>query len=103
VPLRLPLLSVAQTLACADAHHARSGAWPHADRGHVLDNRNEKWVILTQTLLLGLRGLPAGDSLARFLDGEGGASATCKTCPAYISHPPISGFARRNKRLHSPS
>jgi hypothetical protein len=64
VPLRRPQLTVAQILAWADAHHVRTGQWPHADSGHVRDNPNEKWGNLNQALRLGLRGLPGGDSPA---------------------------------------
>jgi hypothetical protein len=81
------LLSVAQTLAWADAHHACTGAWPHADSGHVLDNRNEKWVNLTRALLLGLRGLPGGDSLARLLDRGRGVRNVQDLPRLYLSSP----------------
>ena len=53
--LRKPPLTVAQILAWADSHRARTGRWPGAESGHVLDNRNEKWVNINQALRLGLR------------------------------------------------
>ena len=71
-PNRKPPLTVAQTLSWADSHRARTGEWPGAQSGHVLDNRNEKWVNINQALRLGLRGLPGGDSIAKLLDRERG-------------------------------
>jgi len=55
-PNRKPPLTVAQTLSWADSHRARTGEWPGAQSGHVLDNRNEKWVNVNQALRLGLSG-----------------------------------------------
>ena len=70
-PNRKPPLTVAQTLSWADSHRARTGEWPGAQSGHVLDNRNEKWVNVNQALRLGLSGL-RGDGIARLLDRERG-------------------------------
>jgi hypothetical protein len=67
-----PPLSIPQILAWADSHLARTGQWPGPERGHVLDNKNEKWQNIDQALARGYRGLPGGDSLARLLDRERG-------------------------------
>jgi hypothetical protein len=54
-PQRKPPPTVLQILAWVDAHRSLTGQWPGAASGHVLDNRNEKWVNSSQELRLGLR------------------------------------------------
>ena len=46
MPRRKPPLSVDQVLAWADAHKARTGAWPTASCGPVADAPDESWVAL---------------------------------------------------------
>jgi hypothetical protein len=65
-------LTVAQILAWADAHFARTGTWPRTTTGRVHEDRVEKWRNIDSALREGLRGLPGGDSLARLLDRERG-------------------------------
>ena len=67
-----PPLTIKQILAWADAHHARTGKWPHMDSGHVRDNLNKKWQNIGQALRRGLRGLEGGSSLAKLLAKERG-------------------------------
>jgi hypothetical protein len=55
-------------LAWADSHFQRTGEWPKTSTGPVLDNPNETWRRIDNGLRYGLRGLPAGLSLARLLD-----------------------------------
>jgi hypothetical protein len=66
-----PTLTVAQILAWADAHHARTGQWPKTTTGPVtnglLGDNSRK---IDNGLRYGLRGLPGGSSLARLLDEE---------------------------------
>ncbi len=63
-----PRLTVQQILCWADAHHARTGAWPHADSGPVVDApHDETWRAVTAMLRGGGRGLPGGSSLAQLL------------------------------------
>jgi hypothetical protein len=76
MPRRKPPLTVAQILAWADSHLARTGQWPGCEGGHVLDNKNEKWQNIDKGLARGYRGLPGGDSLARLLDREHGRRNT---------------------------
>jgi hypothetical protein len=64
---RRPPLTVKQVLAWADAHHARTGGWPTAASGPVLEAPGEVWRAVNQVLDRGHRGLPGGDSLARLL------------------------------------
>jgi hypothetical protein len=68
-----PPLSVAQILTWSDAHHTETGTWPKTASGVVLGDPNETWLQIDMALRLGLRGLPAGDSLTRLLDRERGA------------------------------
>jgi hypothetical protein len=67
-----PPLTVAQILTWADAHHAAAGEWPKTAAGVVLGDPSEKWLQIDMALRLGLRGLPAGDSLASLLERERG-------------------------------
>ena len=67
-----PPLTVAQILMWADAHHAEKGTWPKTAAGAVLGEPTEKWLQIDMALRLGLRGLPAGDSLAALLERERG-------------------------------
>jgi hypothetical protein len=65
--VRWPELSVEQILEWADRHHERTGGWPTGKSGPVMDAPRENWSALNVTLRLGLRGLPAGLSIARLL------------------------------------
>jgi hypothetical protein len=63
----LSRLSEEQILAWADAHHARTGQWPKAHSGPILDAPDEMWNAVQIALQLGNRGLPGGKTLARLL------------------------------------
>ena len=63
----LPRYTLRQILAWADAHHRRTGAWPKARSGPILDAPGETWLAVNTALELGGRGLPGGDSLPRLL------------------------------------
>jgi hypothetical protein len=63
-----PPLTADQILAWADAHKARTGAWPRKDSGPVLDGfLGDNWLKIDSALRLGLRGLNGGSSLAKLL------------------------------------
>src|SRR5262249_51879195 len=64
---RLPKLRIEQVLAWADAHRQRTGRWPQCDGGAILDAPGETWQAVQTALVLGLRGLPGGSSLAQLL------------------------------------
>jgi hypothetical protein len=64
---RSHFLQVTEILAWADAHHARTGKWPNNSSGPITDAPGEHWQRVHSALYLGLRGLPAGSSLARLL------------------------------------
>lgn len=70
----LPPLTPELILGWADAHHARTGRWPRKDKdtGPIPDAPDENWAAVDQALLVGVRGLPGGSSLARLLDAERG-------------------------------
>jgi hypothetical protein len=61
-----------QILSWADAQHARTGRWPTAQAGPVVDAPGETWLKLNYALIRGRRGLPGGSSLARLLDSHRG-------------------------------
>jgi hypothetical protein len=63
----LPSFSIEQILTWADCHQERTGAWPTADAGQVIDAPGEKWSSIECALADGLRGLPGGSSLAKLL------------------------------------
>jgi hypothetical protein len=65
-------LSVEQILLWADEHRRRTGKYPSADSGQVHDEPAESWNSIDQALLLGIRGLPGRDTLARLLMRERG-------------------------------
>lgn len=63
----LPSLTKKKILAWADAYFERNGVWPTADSGTVGEEPTETWKIVNTALLVGLRGLPGGSSLAQLL------------------------------------
>src|SRR5687768_18284238 len=64
---RVPELTTDQILAWADAHFARTGAWPNATSGRVIVAPREKWLNINACLRGGFSTLPRGGSLARLL------------------------------------
>jgi hypothetical protein len=65
-----PLLTEDQIVAWARKHHRRTGKWPHANNGPVLDAKSETWTAIDLPLRKKgkRRGLPGGDSLPKLLD-----------------------------------
>src|SRR5262245_51979584 len=68
----LPQLTEKQILAWADGHHRRTGRWPNANSGLVVEARGEVWRNVDCALRDGFRGLPGDSSLARLLEAERG-------------------------------
>jgi hypothetical protein len=66
-----PPVTVEQILAWADAHHSRTGRWPGVLSGPIPEAPDENWSAVNLALVLGYRGLPGGDSLARLLWRQG--------------------------------
>ena len=66
-------LRVEEVLAWADAHHARHGTWPTVESGGIPESGGS-WKAINECLRGGLRGLPGGTTLARFLEEHRGVS-----------------------------
>jgi hypothetical protein len=62
---RRPRLSIRQILEWADAHFERTGRWPRAKDGSVIESVADKWAGIDDVLSRGCRGLPGGSSLPR--------------------------------------
>src|SRR5262249_21866222 len=61
-----PPLTRTQILAWADAHHQRTGDWPHVASGPIVDAPGETWSAVNTALRDGWRGLrTSGCSLAQ--------------------------------------
>lgn len=70
---RSPILYIAEILAWADAHHARTGKWPIKSSGRIQDApRVETWAAIDAALVQGGRGLRPKGSLARLLEKHRG-------------------------------
>jgi hypothetical protein len=65
--LRQPPLTVSAILAWAAAHRRRTGRWPSAASGPIVEAPRETWNGVNLALLAGNRGLPSGGSLAQLL------------------------------------
>jgi hypothetical protein len=60
-------LHVEQVLAWADVYRERTGEWPRPDSGPVAADSSVTWCVVNDCLRRGVRGLPGGTTLARFL------------------------------------
>lgn len=69
---QLPPYTEDQILAWADAHHRRTGAWPTAKSGPIVDTPGETWTAVQVALCQGRRGLPGGSSLPLLLADKRG-------------------------------
>lgn len=65
--LSAPPLTETIILEWADDHHQRTGHYPKHNDGPILGTRHETWGAVENALINGWRGLPGGDSLAKFL------------------------------------
>jgi hypothetical protein len=63
----LPRLTLKQIRAWARAHRDRTGKWPSDVSGPIAEAPGETWKAVQMALVLGLRGLKGGLSLARLL------------------------------------
>jgi hypothetical protein len=61
------LLRAQQIEGWARSHHRRSGRWPSARSGEVVDAPGENWRAIDQALREGSRGLPGGDTLKQLV------------------------------------
>jgi hypothetical protein len=63
----LPSYTVTLLLKWIDARHESKGDWPHDDDGPIPGTNGETWYAVDMALRKGLRGMPGGSSLAKFL------------------------------------
>ena len=63
----LPMISGTQILSEADRFHRLTGRWPNARSGPLHNGNGDSWMKVDNALRFGLRGLPKGSSLFRFL------------------------------------
>src|SRR5665213_2959303 len=61
------MFSIPEILEWADAHHARTGAWPQIYSGPITELLSGNWRSVDNALRMGLRSLPDGSSLAQLL------------------------------------
>src|SRR5262245_39667864 len=76
----LPKYTIAQILKWADAHHARTGSWPHNKDGQIYGTNGETWWAVDMALRKGIRGLVGGSSLAKLLSAK-------RQVPNHMSRP----------------
>jgi hypothetical protein len=69
--MRLPKFTHIQILTWADHFHRMTGSWPRVHSGRIPGVPGETWTNVENALRLGLRGLPEGSSLFRFLQEHG--------------------------------
>jgi hypothetical protein len=68
-----PELTERQILNWADAHHVRTGHWPHVKSGSIPGvAHGESWTAVDSALRIGIRGFPGGSSLAMLLEARRG-------------------------------
>ena len=70
----LPKLTVAQILAWADAHHARTGLWPARTSGAIKGLAGESWSRIDKALRRGTRGLRVRSSIFQIMKKHRGVS-----------------------------
>ena len=93
-----PPLTRARILAWADAHHRRTGSWPHTgpNAGRVFEDRRESWNAINACLRYALRGLPGGQTLAGLLHQHRGVANNFTA--RRFSVPEILKWARQHQR-----
>ncbi len=67
-----PALTMKKILAWADAHHERTGAWPHSRSGPIREAPGETWRMVDNALRRNRRGLADGWSLVGLLAARRG-------------------------------
>jgi hypothetical protein len=88
---RPPPLTEEQILVWADAYYAAHGRWPTRDAGPI-PGTQETWSRIVRALSGGIRGLPAGSSLARLLQRRRGVRN--RSSPLPLSEQQIVAWAR---------
>jgi hypothetical protein len=80
----LPRMTIEQVLDWSDAYRARTGRWPRAQSGELVELPGETWSGVEAALFQGLRGLPGGVTLAQLLAEHRGAPAVQTTRPLSV-------------------
>jgi hypothetical protein len=80
----LPPWDLERILSWADAHHARSGRWPHYKSGPIPEAPGETWQGVESGLWEGIRGLPGGSSLAQLLAERRGVRNPARLPPLSV-------------------
>ncbi|HEY3243773.1 MAG TPA: hypothetical protein VGM03_10520, partial [Phycisphaerae bacterium] len=97
--LHAPRLTRRQILIWADAHHRRTGRWPTAEAGAVIDAPAEKWLNINAALRTGGRGLKTQRkpfTLAKLLEEKRGVRN--HNYPPPLSIPLILRWAEAHQR-----
>jgi hypothetical protein len=84
-----PPLTVPTIIEWAEAHHARTGKWPHSHSGPILECPGAIWRTVTDALSRGTRGLPGGSTIPRLLAQRG----TNRLDPPDLTIPQIRAWA----------
>jgi hypothetical protein len=71
-PSHQPALTIPQILTWADQHQERTGKWPNAHSGTIVDAPGETWEMVNYALVNQGRGLQGGLSLIQLLVQERG-------------------------------
>jgi hypothetical protein len=82
---RKPPFSVSRILCWADSHHKRFGDWPRSKSGPIADAPWETWNSVDMALSKGLRGMPGGSTLPRFLLKHRGKRVLTRPPPLTIA------------------
>jgi hypothetical protein len=91
-------LTAGQVLAWAEGHRARTGRWPTATSGPVLDAPGQSWGALNGALRLGGRGLPGGSSLSKLLAPRRGGQRPGRPQAEPLTVGQILGWADLHRR-----
>jgi hypothetical protein len=83
--VRRDTLSAQQILEAAEAHHAATGRWPSRLSGPIAAIPGDTWYTVNRALVLGLRGLPGGSSLARLMAEQLPAYSRVLTVEAIVA------------------
>ena len=68
----LPRLTYRQILIWADMHYRSTGTWPVRKSGAIWFAPGDTWATIDMALIVGVRGLPGGDTLCRLLARQRG-------------------------------
>lgn len=93
----IPKLSPEQILQWADAHYRRTRTWPQVRSGTIIESPTDNWLSVENALRIGLRGLPGGSSLKRFLADHrrNGQVRAVAPRPATAKRAPVSPKRRK--------